>query len=54
MTAAINPVQTDAVAATAPCRDEKKVPTRAGRAEPVNIPVKFYEDKLLVSSYFYD
>jgi hypothetical protein len=47
MTAAINPVQTDAVAATAPCRDEKKVPTSAGSAEPVNIPVKFYEDKIV-------
>jgi hypothetical protein len=41
MTAAKNPVQMDAVAARAPCRDEKKVPTRAGSAEPVKIPVIF-------------
>jgi hypothetical protein len=37
----------DAVAARAPCRDEKKVPTRAGSAEPVKIPVIFYEVKIV-------
>jgi hypothetical protein len=37
----------DAVAARAPCRDEKKVPTRAGSAEPVKIPVIFYEGKIV-------
>jgi len=41
MTAAKNPVQIDAVAASAPCRDEKNVPTSAGSAEPVKIPVIF-------------
>jgi hypothetical protein len=34
----------DAVAARAPCRDEKNVPTSAGSAEPVKIPVIFYEE----------
>lgn len=43
MTAAMKPVQTEAVAATAPCREEKKVPTRPGSAEPVKMPVKFYQ-----------
>jgi len=47
ITAAKNPVQMDAVAARAPCRDEKKVPTRAGSAEPVKIPVIFYEGKIV-------
>jgi hypothetical protein len=47
ITAAKNPVQMDAVAARAPCRDEKKVPTRAGSAEPVKIPVIFYEVKIV-------
>jgi hypothetical protein len=37
----------DAVAARAPCRDEKKVPTRAGSAEPVKIPVIFYEGNII-------
>jgi hypothetical protein len=45
MTAATKPVQIDAVAAMAPCRDEKKVPTRAGRAEPVKMPVIFCAGK---------
>ena len=39
--AAKNPVQVDAVAASAPCRDEKNVPTRAGSTEPAKIPVMF-------------
>jgi hypothetical protein len=42
MTAAKNPVHIEAVAARAPCREEKKVPMRAGSAEPVKIPVMFY------------
>jgi hypothetical protein len=42
ITAAKNPVQIEAVAARGPCRAEKKVPTRAGSAEPVKIPVMFY------------
>ena len=41
ITAAKNPVQMEAVAAKAPCLDEKNVPTSAGSAEPVNIPVMF-------------
>lgn len=41
MTAAKNPAQIEAVAATAPCLEEKKVPTNAGKAEPVKIPVMF-------------
>jgi hypothetical protein len=45
MTAAKNPVHMEAVAARAPCRDEKKVPTRAGSAEPVKIPVIFYHGR---------
>jgi hypothetical protein len=44
ITAAKNPVQIEAVAAKAPCRDEKKVPTSAGKAEPVKIPVMFYHE----------
>ena len=40
----MNPVQMDAVAAKAPCRDEKNVPTSAGSAEPVKMPVMFYEE----------
>ena len=47
ITAAKNPVQMDTVAASAPCRDEKKVPTRAGSAEPVKIPVIFYKTKIV-------
>jgi hypothetical protein len=43
----MNPVQTEAVAATAPCREEKKVPTRPGSAEPVKIPVKFYQENIV-------
>jgi hypothetical protein len=46
MTAEKNPTQIDAVAARAPCREEKKVPTRPGSAEPVKMPVMFYERKL--------
>lgn len=45
ITAAKKPSQIDDVAARAPCREEKNVPTRAGSAEPVKIPVIFY-DKL--------
>jgi len=41
ITAAKNPVQMDAVAAKAPCLDEKNVPTNAGSADPVKIPVIF-------------
>jgi hypothetical protein len=48
----MKPVQTDAVAATAPCREEKKVPTRAGSAEPVKMPVKFYQGKFVSFSFF--
>lgn len=32
----------EAVAAMAPCREEKNVAMRAGSAEPVKIPVIFY------------
>jgi hypothetical protein len=42
----------EAVAASAPCREEKKVPTRAGSAEPVKIPVMFYTIRLLASESY--
>lgn len=41
ITAEKNPAQTEAVAAKGPCLEEKKVPTSAGSAEPVKIPVIF-------------
>jgi hypothetical protein len=47
ITAAKNPIQMEAVAASDPCREEKNVPTRAGRAEPVKIPVMFCHGKVV-------
>lgn len=41
MSAEKKPSHTEAVAARAPCRDEKNVPTRAGSAEPVKMPIMF-------------
>jgi hypothetical protein len=38
----------DKVAAKAPCLEEKKVPTKAGNAEPVKIPVMFWKKESLV------
>jgi hypothetical protein len=51
ITAAKNPVQMEAVAASGPCRDEKKVPTSAGSAEPVKIPVIFYHENIVSTTF---